>query len=183
MARILSPSPVKLFVAMLASRPEGFDRAEQLLADRYGPVDHRSDPLPFDFTRYYQREMGPSLLRRFVSFRDLALPGHLAAIKCATNEMEQVLARALHAAVPRPVNLDPGYLDAAKVVLASAKDYTHRLYLADGIYAEVTLHYREGRWQPWPWTYPDYRTEAYHAFFATVRETYLTQRQGHPPTA
>jgi hypothetical protein len=120
--------------------------------------------------------MGPNLLREFLSFRDLIPPDRIAAIKRETNGIEQELASALKAPAPRPVNLDPGYLSASKVVLATTKDYAHRLYLADGIYAEVTLNYCDGRWQPRPWTYPDYRTDAYAGFFAQMRKLYLEQR-------
>jgi len=132
--------------------------------------------VPFDFTDYYTPEMGAGLLRKFVTHERLVSPGDLAAIKVATNEMEATLAATLQADVPRPVNLDPGTLDGSKLILATTKDYAHRIYLAQGIYAEVTLIYHKGGYQPTPWTYRDYCSEPYRAFFATARARYVHQR-------
>jgi len=175
MGQVQSPKPVKLFVGMLAARAEWLDRAAERLAARYGEVDLVSGTLPFSFTRYYEHEMGANLLRRFVSFRELIAPDRLPTIKRQANDLEQELAASLGAAVPRPVNLDPGYLAAGKIVLATTKDYSHRLYLGEGIYGEATLHFLKGRWEPWPWTYPDYRSESYATFFLDLRRRYLEQ--------
>jgi len=170
-----SPKPVKLLVGMLAGRQEWFDAAQRRLADQFGPIDLASDLIPFDFTDYYTPQMGPGLLRKFVTHEQLISPERLASIKVSTNAMEKELARELAADLARPVNLDPGYLDGAKLVLATTKDYTHRIYLSQGIYAEVTLTYRKGSFVPTPWTYRDYRTEPYLAFFAGARARYLEQ--------
>lgn len=187
MGTIIEPEPAKLFVGMLAARPEWLDEAEKLLAERYGPVDVTSPVIPFDRTDYYREEMGTALKRKFISFDRLIAPDDLIDIKRTTNEIENDFAQAVKkretgdcppgavkGTVPcfplRPVNLDPGYLDLSKVVLATTKDYSHRLYLGRGIYAEVTLHYHAGKYEPWPWTYPDYRTAAYGEFFLEVRE-------------
>ena len=126
----------------------------------------------FDFTEtnYYAAEMGVGLKKQFWAFAGAIDPGRLAAIKLATNQWEaEYAARSLHPE-PRPLNLDPGYLTLAKLVLASTKDHAHRIYLADGIYAEVTLSFRGGAWQPFDWTYPDYRRGDYHEFFTQCRE-------------
>ena len=171
------PKPVKLIVGMLAGRAEWLERAERRLEDEYGPIDLASGLFPFDFTDYYAAEMGPGLLRKFVTHERLIAPDQIAPIKVATNTMEEGLARELAAGVPRPVNLDPGLLDGSKLILATTKDYVHRIYLRDGIYAEVTLTYRKGAYVPTPWTYRDYRTEPYLAFFAAARARYLEQRR------
>ena len=175
MGEVRPPKPVKLLVGMLAGRPEWFDAAEKLLADAFGPIDLASGLIPFDFTDYYTPEMGPGLLRKFVTHERLISPDQIAPIKLHTNEMEAELACQLAASVPRPVNLDPGYLDGSKLVLATTKDYVHRIYLRDGIYAEITLTYKKGSYVPTPWTYRDYATAPYLAFFAQARARYLEQ--------
>ena len=177
MGRIRAPQPVKLVVPMLAGAPELLEEATEALAASYGPPDYVSTAIPFCFTDYYEREHGPGLLRRIVAFCDLIDPGRLAAIKRHTNDLEGRWAVAGEEGAPprRRVNLDPGYLAAGKLVLATTKDQAHRLYLGEGIYAEVTLAYRAGDWRPWPWTYPDYRTEAYHAVLRNIRRLYMAQ--------
>jgi len=176
MGDIRPPSQVKLLVGMLAQRPEWLDAAERLLAVHFGSIDLASPLIPFDFTDYYTPEMGAPLLRKFVTHEPLISPGDIAAIKLKTNQLEADLARTLAAPVPRPVNLDPGYLDGSKLVLATTKDYVHRIYLRDGIYAEITLTYKKGAYAPTPWTYRDYATPSYLAFFAQARARYLSQR-------
>ncbi|MBC7223348.1 MAG: DUF4416 family protein [Anaerolineae bacterium] len=171
MGAIRQPKPVKLIVSILAGDPALLDEAEALLRDAFGPVDYRSDLLPFDHTTYYEPEMGPGLKRRIVAFQRLVDPGDLAAIKRQTNAMEERWA----VGGKRRVNLDPGYVSLAKLVLATTKNHGHRIYLGQGIYAEVTLQYRSGRFQPWPWTYPDYASEVYCRMFGEIRARYLEQ--------
>ena len=175
MGEIKPPRPMKLIVGMLAGRAEWFEAAERLLAADFGPIDLRSDLIPFDFTDYYTPEMGPGLFRKFVTHEPLVAPDRLAPIKVRTNDLEAHLARELRADVPRPVNLDPGLLDGSKLILASTKNHAHRIYLAEGIYAEITLTYRKGGFVPTPWTYRDYQTEPYLAFFARARQRFLAQ--------
>lgn len=137
-----------------------------------------SDIWPFDLTDYYEAEMGPGIKRRFLSFERLIQPDALAQIKHETNRIEDEIAQqCLALELPRPVNLDPGYIDLGKLVLATTKDRSHRIYIGQRIYAEVTLHFTQGRWEPWPWTYPDYRQAEYHEFFMRVRQTLLAQRR------
>lgn len=178
------PKPVKLLMGMLAQRPEWFLAAERLLVADFGPIDLASDLIPFTSTDYYTPEMGPDLLRKFITHERLIAPEAIAQIKLRTNELERQLAAELNAHVPRPVNLDPGYLDGSKLVLATTKDYAHRIYLRDGIYAEVTLTFKKGGFAPTPWTYQDYRTEPYLAFFARARARYLEQAKPNlrPPS-
>lgn len=167
--------PVKLIVGLLGTDADLLRRARQSLVRDFGDVDLESDLWPFDQTDYYEAEMGPDLQRWFLSFERLIQPEHLAEIKLRTNDIEQQIAD--DCSLPtcrRPVNLDPGYLTLAKLVLATTKDRSHRIYQHSGIYAEVTLHYTQGTWQCWPWTYPDYRRPEYHSFFQRVRRALST---------
>ncbi len=177
MGTIHEPTPVKLVVPMLAIAPEWFERAQAALCQEFGPADYVGDDLPFAYTDYYAPEMGPLLWRRFVAFQRLMDPGALAQVKILTNALEQEWSQEGR----RRVNLDPGYLDAAKFVLATTKNYAHRIYLGQGIYAEVTLLYRGGAFQVLPWTYADYRSEAYHRELKQIRALYLAARRAARP--
>lgn len=178
MAAPREAEPVKLLVGMLSAFPDALKVAEQRLAERWGDISVATEAAPHEFTNYYAREMGGPLLRRFVAFRQRIGPGDLAGVKLATNGIERALAATGCWDVERPVNLDPGIVTPAKLVLASCKDYAHRIYLADGVCGEVTLSYVGRAWQSYPWTYPDYRTAEYHAFFDQVRAELMTQRKG-----
>ena len=173
MAQPAQPKPVKLICGMIAARRELFDEAAARLTEAFGPLDLVSEIMSFDLTDYYEREMGSPLYRRFVSFSRPADPGDIVEAKLKTNEIEALLARRGApcdvAQPPRPVNLDPGYVAPSKLVLASMKDFSHRIYLARGVYAEITLMYRKGRWQPLAWTFPDYASGRYDAFLTEAR--------------
>ncbi len=172
MGQIREPDPVNLVCPALAAKPEWLDAARAELECEFGSIDMESATWPWEFTHYYEAEMGAPLLRRIYSFADTLPADRIVEVKLTTNQIEGRLAAALDCAVNRPVNLDPGYVNLAKMVLATTKDYAHRLYLGDGIYAESTLKWRDGQFQPWEWTYSDYRTERYRDFFAEVREAY-----------
>lgn len=181
MAKTNDPKPVKLFCGMLAGDAGLFATAEERLAGRCGEIDIESDVFAFDFTDYYEKEMGAGLKKQFVAFRPLIDPGEIVTVKLWTNELEREIAAAIGGPVERPINLDPGYLTLSKLVLATAKDYSHRLYLGRGIYAEVTLRYQGGRFVDWPWTYPDYKTAGYHAYFRRLRDAYVDQLKEFGP--
>ncbi|NQT19398.1 MAG: DUF4416 family protein, partial [Planctomycetes bacterium] len=172
MAEFRKPDDVKLIVGALSADASLLQQAKHALCGLYGPVDVESPLITFDFTAYYEKQMGPNLLRKFFAFEELIDPACLPDIKIRTNELERELAAAATAPVPRPINLDPGYITPAKLVLASAKDFSHRVYLRDGIYAEVTLHNEKGgTFRGWPWTFPDYKTSPeYHAFLQDARQ-------------
>ena len=148
------------------------ERGENLLQEAFSTIDLRSEQIPFDQTPYYQREMGDDLLRKWVSFTALVRQDAIAEAKLTTNRLEERLARPDGA---RTVNLDPGYLVPSRLVLATTKDYAHRVYVGEGIYAEVTLVYRAGGFQPLEWTYPDYRGHIALDFFKCVRAAYMAQ--------
>jgi uncharacterized protein DUF4416 len=176
-AQAIEPPPVKLIMGLIFAPEAPIAAVRRQLEATYGRIDLESTPLPFVWTRFYEREMGPTLQRQFWSFDALIAANALADLKCQTNTMERTFAG--HGG-QRRVNLDPGYIDLAKLVLATTKDQQHRLYLGHGIYAEVTLRFTGGRFVPWEWTYPDYRTAEYRAFFATVRQRYHRQLTALP---
>jgi hypothetical protein len=171
MGEVTKPKPVKLFVGILIARLPLLSQLCQSLEERFGAIELSSDVMNFNFTKYYEPEMGPGLKRQFVGFRDLVSPDDLPEIKLFTNSLEKKLAERGR----RLVNLDPGYLTGAKVVLVTTKDFAHRLYLGCGIYGEVTMLFQRGRFTPLPWTYPDYRSESYHRFFRELRDRYMLQ--------
>jgi hypothetical protein len=164
-------TPEKLVLAILASSPAARDEVAAAAASSWGAVDLRAGPLPFTWSRYYDGEMGAPLQRSFLSFARLVDPADLAAIKEEANRLEERWARAGR----RTVNIDPGLLALTRFTLASTKDTAHRVPLARGIYAEVTLLFAHGRFQPLEWTYPDYRSEEYHAVLHDIRALYKEQ--------
>jgi hypothetical protein len=163
--------PVKLIASLFAADPTLLEETKAALCHTFGPTDFESQLLRFDHTDYYAREFGPGLQRRIVAFRRLVSPMDLPAIKRQTNDLEWSLA----ADGKRRVNIDPGYVSLGKMVLASTKDHAHRLYLGEGIYGEITLTYQRGRFQPWPWTYPDYASSRYCILFDEIRARYKAQ--------
>ncbi len=172
MGRTRKNLPVKLICGILSKEERDEAAALTLLRRRFGPVDFESESIPFTHTGYYEKEMGRGLRRKFVSFAKLAVADSLSGIKLATNRMES----AFSSAGRRRVNLDPGYLDLARLVLASTKDFSHRIYISGGIYAEITLLYhRSGSFRPLEWTYPDYRTDWSLAVFGKIRSIYYGQ--------
>ena len=171
MGAIRNLIPVKFFVGVLVSDARFIPEIETRLTAEYGPIDYRSGIIPFTFTDYYEKEMGQSIDRLFLSFERLIEPDQLAEIKRQTNGIEAEMA-ALQSSVKRPVNLDPGYLEQAKVILASTKNFYHRIYLGKGIFGELTMHFKNNAYEFFPWTYPDYQSKAYEEFFLKVRQIY-----------
>jgi hypothetical protein len=173
--QVVEPLPVKLIMGFIIGYQAPMLAVRQRLEASYGRVDLTTDVWPFTATRYYESEMGPQLQRQLWSFARLVAPEALAGIKCDTNAVEQAFTWWDGQRCRRWVNVDPGYVDQAKLVLATTKDRQHRLYLGRGIYGEVTLRFTGGRFEPWEWTYPDYRTPEYRAFFEKVRRRYRQQ--------
>ncbi|MCX5686027.1 MAG: DUF4416 family protein [Candidatus Omnitrophica bacterium] len=168
MGTIKRPDKVKLTVGLLSGDTALFQKVKKELEGIYGVVDLESGILDFGHTDYYRQEMGERLKRIFYSFKRPVTLSDIYKVKLRTNLIEK---RFLING-KRAVNIDPGYLNLSKLVVFSTKDYTHRIYLNEGIYAEVTLFYKDGIYNPWPWTYPDYKTEAYIKFFNSVRAIY-----------
>lgn len=160
MGKITRPAPVKLISGLIYTSDNAYARAKASLERRFGPADLESQPIPFDFTDHYTIEMGSGLTRRFLSFKRLMDPQRLALIKVWTNRLEEKLS----VKGRRAVNIDPGYVDLAKLVLASTKDFCHRIPMGNGIFGEVTLCYQGKSFRSWELTYPDFRTPAYIEF-------------------
>jgi hypothetical protein len=173
MGQIHDPAPVLLIVAASSRYDSALDWGRSQCESQFGTLSHISEPFDFTETNYYAPTMGGELKKQFVAFERLIDPGQLPAIKRQTNEWEATYAALNRHPEPRPLNLDPGYITPAKLVLASTKDHAHRIYLHDGIHAEITLTYRQRKWQPMEWTYPDYRRDDFQQFFTQCREWLL----------
>lgn len=174
MGTIAQPESVKLFIGMLSNEVPLFDSLMQELLNTFGPSDLESPVWPWQHSDYYEDEMGAGLKRKFVFFARLIDPGTIAEIKLKTNLIEQ---RFLNERGGRRINLDPGYLDSAKLVLVSTKDFSHRIYLDHGIYGEVTLIYSKDDYQPLLYTYRDFRSEEYLSVFRKARDLYKKNKK------
>jgi hypothetical protein len=173
MGMVRQAGSVKLICGLIFRETLLCEQAIDRLETEFGPVEDRSPEYRFEFTDYYRAEMGDGLVRRFVSFRREFDPGVLADVKSATNRIERELAEKSSETLRRRVNLDPGYVTGAKLVLATTKDFAHRVYLRDGIYAEVTLQFGSAGPRVQPWTYPDFASGAYSEFLMLVRRRIL----------
>ena len=170
MGQIYPSQPVLLIVAACSRYASALAWARQQMPRHFGEVLLESDSFPFTETDYYLQSMGADLHKQFLAFATKVDPATLAAIKHQTNRWEARYAEQSEHPESRPLNLDPGYITRAKLVLASTKDHAHRIYLQDGIYAEVTLSFRKGAWRSFDWTYPDYRRADFQNFFTRCRE-------------
>jgi hypothetical protein len=165
-----------LLAAVITRHAAAFEWARARAVERWGPIVAESPTFRFDETSYYNATMGTGLGKTFLVFEPGFDPGELAATKHLTNAWEAEYAALGRHAEPRPLNLDPGYLTTAKLVLASTKDHAHRIYLRDGMFAEITLFYRHGAWQHHEFTFPDYRRGDYQAFFSECRKRLAGKR-------
>ncbi len=176
---ISQPDDVLFILAAFSRHESALAWARMRAEASWGPVLLTSPSFSFTETDYYQPTMGTQLRKQFWAFERLIDPASLVDIKWQTNAWEAEYAEQGGHAESRPLNLDPGYLTPAKLVLASTKDHAHRVYLSRGIYAEVTLHYTLRRWQEREWTFPDYRRQDYHQFFSECRAALRrAQREG-----
>lgn len=173
MGEIKKGRPVKLIAGFIFKNPEFLNRAKLYLTKRFGKTDFESEVLAFNHTHYYEKEFGENLSRQFISFQKLISPDEIFKVKIFTDKIEEKLIQNSM----RRINIDPGYLDLAKLVLLTTKDYTQRVYLNKGIYAEVTLFYQGKTFKPCEWTYPDYRTCEYIEIFNRIREIFASQKQ------
>jgi uncharacterized protein DUF4416 len=167
-----NPTISLLVVAAFSRHIEALDWAGDRLSETYGPIGLTSPDFPFHHTGYYEPTMGTGLRKRFLAFARLVPAETLADIKRHTIKLEADLAAERRFPEPRPLNLDPGLLQLGKFMLATTKDKDHRIYLRDGIFAEVTLRFQEGAYHPWPWTYADYREPSLLEFLKKAREFY-----------
>jgi len=163
------PEQAKLIIGLFLKEKEEIALVAAELIERFGPVDTISPWLPFDFTDYYEKEMGKPLFRRMFSFKSLREQSEFPEIKIQTNAVETKYSKN----GKRTVNIDPGYLLQSRFVLVTGKDFAHRIYVGSGIYADLTLIYRQKSFQKLPWTYPDYATENMCFYLKQVRNKYL----------
>jgi Domain of unknown function (DUF4416) len=166
-----APEPVKYFVALLWSDAVSLTEARAHLVQRFGEIDFEGPDHAFDLTDYYAAEMGVGLKRRLLAFESLRSPEDLAADKQTCIGIEEALA----GPSGRRVNLDVGYLDHNKIVLASIKAAGQKIYLSAGIYADLVARYAQGRYQPFAWTFPDFKDGRYDVELTALRERYLGQ--------
>ena len=189
------PGPVKLVVGILYSDGGLMENALALLTGKYGALDYRSPAFPFSQTDYYVPEMGSPIFRVFVSHERLIHPRELPSVKIETNEIEEALAEKTpepamklrggsrpSGGLKRKVNLDPGILDYDKFVLASAKYNGQKVYLDRGIWADLTLHYEKGKFDPYPWSFPDFKSRIYDGAFLEIRRLFKERRKGGDPS-
>jgi hypothetical protein len=162
------PKPVRFFTSVISRDEKEIDRVKERLTDFLGDIEGMTVPGPFLHTSYYGREMGEGLLRCFFLFKPLLERERLGSIKLKTNEIEARLS----VEGRRTVNIDPGYISLEQVVLATTKGFTHRLYLGDGIFGDLTLMFSDGTFRPLPWTYPDYGSSELISLFNAWRDRY-----------
>ena len=168
MGKVRKYNSVKLVVGFIYQDEAIFIQARNKLKNTFGKIDFESGALDFNCTDHYSKEMGTGLKRRFISFTKLIPMSELYRIKLYANRLESKFLNASK----RLINIDPGYLDKAKLLLASTKDYAHRIYLHKGIFAEVALTYRGNSFSPNDWSYPDYRRQEYIDIFNQIRGLY-----------
>ncbi|MBC8354836.1 MAG: DUF4416 family protein [Planctomycetes bacterium] len=175
MGAIAEPKPVLLLLGAFSRHEAALDWAREMAEAAWGTTALTSKVFSFADTDYYEKTMGAGLKKTFFAFEQLHDSSVLIDVKLHTNDLEeQYRVQNVHTEL-RPLNLDPGYVTEAKLVLATTKDRDHRLYLGRGIFAEVTLHYHRGDWTTHPWTYPDYQSAEYHEFLTQCRD-YLRER-------
>ncbi|NIA10059.1 MAG: DUF4416 family protein [Nitrospiraceae bacterium] len=160
--------PAKLVVSLVMKDKEIISRILYMLEDCFGDIDIISNWFNFDYTDYYYKEMGNPLFRRVTVFKKLIAQKDLAAIKKITNSFEKKWEKNQK----RSINIDPGYLLLSRFILATGKDYAHRIYLDKGIYADLTLIYKQGKYCPLEWTYPDYASSEMIQFLKKTRQKY-----------
>lgn len=163
------PEKVKLIAAITFSDADILKKAKNKLIKLYSDIDHTLEPIRFTYTDYYKDEMGENLEKTFVSFSELIDSENLPDIKIMTNNIEEEFSENQK----RTVNIDPGYISSSKLVLATTKNYSHRIHLAKGIFGDVHLNVFKGGFKSNPWTYPDYKEDTVITFFNRVRKIYL----------
>ncbi len=159
------PAPVKLVIGLLGANPQILKTARMLLRDKYGDEEEVMEAIPFTWTNYYADELGTAPLRSFVSYASTVSRERIVEIKRFTNELEL----SLSVEGLRPVNIDPGYMTLGQFFLATTKDQRQRVYIREGIFVEPTLYFQAGRFLPFDWTYPDYRSEEYQGYLLVAR--------------
>lgn len=169
MSKPAPAKPAKLVIGVFMQDKALIDPVSRQLVDQFGPLDLVSHWFAFDYTAYYDKEMGTGLSRRMMAFQALILQDELPDIKQFTNSVEAEFTEA----GLRRINIDPGYLLHERFVLATGKNFSHRIYIGKGIYADLTLIYHKGKFQALPWTYPDYTAADMLGFLERARKKYI----------
>jgi hypothetical protein len=164
-----APHPAKLFVTVFLNDTSLFEEVAKSLSEKYGKIDILSQWAAFDNTSYYEKEMGRNLQRRVIIFKDLIRQSDIADIKHFAISIEKELSNG----DDRNVNIDPGYLLMERFVLATCKNFAHKIYVGKGVYADLTLIYKDGRYNTLPWTFPNYKDEKMIDFISNVRKKYI----------
>lgn len=171
MGRLQKSGPVKLIVSVFSQRTSLIETAEKILSNKFGPIDFSSQVLNFNHTKYYEKEFGRDLKRKFISFKKLIRPEELWKIKVLTNRLEEKFIKDNK----RQINIDPGYISLANLILASTKNFSHRIYIKKCIYQEVTLIFKDKTFLALAWTYPDYQSKECIDIFNQIRNALSSQ--------
>ena len=174
MSKLSLHKPVKLFVGFIGNDPDVICKAQGMLSGKFGEVDLESPAMDFNFTDYYNDELGDNLKRKFICFKKLIAPEKAYRMKIMTNRVESKFS----IRSKRRVNIDPGYISLGNLMLLTGKDHYHRIYIGKGVYAEVTLYYKDKKFRALEWTYPDYKSPVNLDIFLKMRERYLNQLNG-----
>lgn len=169
MSDLLEPRPAKLLIGLIYGEDAPVDECIKRLEAAFGEIDFTSEKIPFNFTSYYQEEMGNNLSRKVISFRKLIKRDELVNAKTFTNQVEKMFS----VEGKRRINIDPGYIAPEHLILSTRKGYYHRPYLGRGVYADLTLVYKNKEFHTLEWTYPDYRTEEMRKLLLGIREKYM----------
>ncbi len=171
MGQALEFEKEKLIIGIIYHDSDILEKTLAILTERFGEIEDASEEYSFsaDFSTYYDGELGGEGIRRIISFKENVAPELQADIKIFTNEIEQ--------SFERKINLDPGFINSGRLLLATTKQIGFRIPLKDGIYTELTLYWARGKWQKLPWTYRDYQSERVQKFITKVRAKYLKERR------
>lgn len=175
MGQIFEFEKEKLIIGVIYHEKEILDAAMKILVEKFGETDGVCEEFSFseEFSNYYDDEVGGEGLRRIYSFKNTVDPTMQAEIKEFTNEIEARFSIEGN----RKINLDPGFINHGRLMLATTKAAGFRIPLKRGIYTELTLFYARGGWHKFPWSYRDYQSERVQSFLTEVRKTYLLQRK------
>ena len=171
MGKIKKPLKVKLIISALTNDDELIEKVKIDLSKLFGEIEEVSEKFIFNHTKYYEPEMGENLFRRFIVFKNLKDREHIAYVKVQTNKIEEKYS----INNKRQINLDPGYISLENFILFTTKNYTHRIYLENGIYADLTLIFQNKNFQTLSWTYPDYSEEIIRNYLKIIRDRYREQ--------
>lgn len=175
MSELKEPKPAKVITGLLISPSVNQQECFEMLFRHFGDIDFISESIQFDYSKYYEPEMGTELKRRFVTYKDLRRQDDLVSLKLLAMEIEDRFKEQ----GKRRLNVDPGLITLERLVLATGKNYTHRIYLRAGVFADLTLVFKKGTYIPLPWTYPDYKEPLIIEWFNKIRQKYNHQLKNY----